>query len=205
MIRIFLNHYEPAHVMTQGLWTSTSECVPWNFEVSSILCKGWSFLSWFGVELLRSEFIKSIDLMWTCRLYTYILDIYFILMEQLIDPSNSLRCILHSHCKVLILSKKHQANLVALHSVLRGWHFTPGCFGGWRCCLGAQRQHVASNQNPEILAEILEQVLDCWTLFVWLLKLLLRYFDYEIIIIYYIFIAGTFSLPSLQTQFVLVV
>ena len=165
MIRVFVNHYEPAHVITQGLWTVLKWLLfgkPWNFKVSSMLCKGWSFLSWFGVELLRCEFIKSIDLIWR-YIYIYIFFFYF-KINILLWNNWCLNLI------VMFLSfSKNQPNPVAFHCVLRGWHFTPRCFGGWRCRLGSQ--HVANNQNPRNLGRAFGSFGLLNAFFVWLLNL----------------------------------
>lgn len=43
--------------------------------------------------------------------------------------------------KFLYFPKKNAKQILWPFTVcwveLRGWRFTPGCFGGWRCCLGA--------------------------------------------------------------------
>ena len=180
--------------MTQGLRTvlkwllfeshGTSRCLPYSAKVDHSR----HGLGWNPYALN--------DLIWTF-LYTYISFWWNNwLMSQILKDAFYILIV-----KFLSFQKKGQANPVALHSVLRGWRFTPGCFGGWRCCLGAL---WPTTKHPEILAEILEQVLDCWTLFVWLLNLLLRVFRLWDYLLH--FIAGTFSPPpSPQNQGVLVV
>ena len=151
----------------------TSRCLPYSAKVDHSR----HGLGWNSCALN--------DLIWTFLYISFWWNNW--LMSQILKDAF---CILI--VKFLSFRKKHQANPVALDSVLRGWRFTPGCFGGWRCCLGAL---WPTTKNPEILAEILERVLDCWTLFVWLLNMLLRYFDYEII--YYILLRVLFPLPRL--------
>lgn len=109
-------------------------------------------------------------------------------------------CILHSHCKVLILSKKRQANPVGLHSVLRGWRFTPGCFGGWRCCLGALWPRTKTLKSWRRFWN------ECWTVERFLFDYWTCYCGISIMRLFTTFYCGYLSPPpSPQTQGVLVV